>query len=140
MPTHRRLDDGFTLIELLVVMLIIAVLAAIAIPVFLSQRAKAHDASTIADVTNVGKEVSTYFVDGAGTLTLDFAATPGRVVISDGSYSTSVNLTNGTAAPSSGTSSGLGDPDGWCVALTDPAGSVRDFRYTAADGLATGTC
>jgi hypothetical protein len=79
-------------------------------------------------------------VDGTGTLSLDFSATPGRVVVSDGSYSTSVNLTNGTAAPSSGTSSNLGNPDGWCVALTDPAGSVRTFRYTAVEGLAHGTC
>lgn len=138
-PEHD-IDAGFTLIELLVVMIIIGILASIAIPTFLSQRAKAHDASTKADVNHLGKEVATYFVDGQGTLTLDFASVPGSVVLTDGSYAETVNLTNGTAAPSTGASANLSDPFAWCVSLTDPKGKVKTYKFSAATGLGTGTC
>ena len=141
---HRRTqlfdDAGFTLIELLVVMIVCGLLAAIAVPVFLSQRAKAHDTSTEADVSHVAKEIATYFIDGTGTLALDFVSIPGSVVLSEGSYTATVNLTNGTAKPASGASMNLGDQDAWCVALTDPKGFNKTYRYTASDGLGTGTC
>lgn len=131
-------DPGFTLIELLVVMIIIGVLASIAIPVFLSQRSKAHDAAVKADVSNLGKEVATYYVEGTGPLSLTY--TPGQISLSDGTYATFARLTVGSLPPSSGASSNLNNPQGWCVALTDPQGSGKTYKYSALNGLEPGAC
>jgi type IV pilus assembly protein PilA len=49
----ERRESGFTLIELLVVILIIAILAAIAIPVFLNQRKKGWKSQTESAVKNM---------------------------------------------------------------------------------------
>ncbi|WP_432511099.1 type II secretion system protein [Kineococcus sp. SYSU DK001] len=139
-------DQGFTLIELLVVMIIIGILAAIAIPVFLSQRAKARDTATKSDVSTVGKEISSYYVDGTGSL---------AIAISSGTYSlTETPAVAGAAAiatskVSDGTevktativySDTTNKAGSWCVALTNPNGTKKDWQYSAKTGLTQGAC
>jgi type IV pilus assembly protein PilA len=58
-------ERGFTLIELLVVIIIIAILAAIAIPTFIGQREKAHDSAAYTLVRNGLTAVQAAFVDTA---------------------------------------------------------------------------
>lgn len=68
---HRRLvraaeADGFTLVEILVVMLILALLAAIAIPTFFGQRDKAKDTEAKAEARTVVRALETYATDNSG--------------------------------------------------------------------------
>ena len=53
-------QEGFTLIELLVVILIIGILAAVAIPTFLSQTGKAKDANMESNINTAQTAEATY--------------------------------------------------------------------------------
>jgi type IV pilus assembly protein PilA len=56
-------EDGFTLIELLVVILVLAVLAALAIPSFINQTGKANDAEAKNNLQVAQRAMETYFLD-----------------------------------------------------------------------------
>jgi prepilin-type N-terminal cleavage/methylation domain-containing protein len=122
-------DQGFTLIELLVVMIIIGILAAIAIPVFLSQREKARDSAAKGDVSTLGKEVATFYVDNTGAPPA-VALTGGRYTVGGASNDVGAASDNVTAAAVSGTSD-----TAWCVQLTYSGGTETTIGYSAQTGM-----
>jgi type IV pilus assembly protein PilA len=90
-------DAGFTLIELLVVIIIIGILAAIAIPVFLSQKSKGYEASMKSDLRTAATEIEAANTDNQD-YTLTFfggaKAVAGTSTVSAPSGNVGVNATN----------------------------------------------
>ena len=72
----KKNNRGFTLAELLIVVAIIAVLVAIAIPVFTSQLEKARESADLANVRSAyGELMSEYLTKDANTATFPMTAT-----------------------------------------------------------------
>ena len=126
---RRRAEDeqGFTLIELLVVILIIAILAAVAIPTFLNQRGKAYDSNAQSMVKSAQVAEETYATSNDG----QYTASKSALVAIDPSLgdTTAAQLNTPTGVSSSG----------YTVSAT-AINSGDTFTITMANGVQSDSC
>jgi len=139
-------EEGFTLIELLVVIIIIGILAAIAIPVFLSQRQKGYDAQAKSDARNAATIEETYLTDynyyqGAASFTGNANVPPalafeGLKVSANDTAMQIVTFAPGTPPTVSATTTATA---GYCIQTTSSSGKL--FWYDSqAGGFVTASC
>ena len=129
---HRKDEGGFTLIELLVVILIIAILAAISIPLFLNQRTKANDASAKELARTAETAMETAATDNGGS----YAQMTEPVKLQEVEKSIPIKEENGGAWLSAAVGSG----SGYTVAATAAKSSGNTYTIESKEGLVTRTC
>ena len=122
-------NKGFTLAELLIVVAIIAVLTAIAIPVFTSQLEKSRDSTSLANIRSAYAEAQASYLS-------EVSSDPNVKINKTGNKITSIEVAN---VKFGGVQAGWSLADGQTVNDILPAGITWSTALTDAVGGEAGT-
>jgi type IV pilus assembly protein PilA len=126
-------QSGFTLIELVVVILIIGILAAIALPNFLSQRDKAQDANAKSDARNLVSQLESCFTDNE---TYTGTTVSGTSVSSCLPVGTGLSIGSGPGKVDVTSTSNTG----FVVVATSKTGTTFSITKTTGSGVISRSC
>lgn len=141
-------ERGFTLIELLVVVIVIGALAAIAVPVYLNQRAKSYRAQAYQDARSIAAAYETWGVDNPGQTYPDIcqwcnpaqlAAAPAQLDAMGIRLSPRTVIHAFDMAPYL-PAAGLAPGQAYCIELRVPHNTGVFFYYSYTGGFRAGTC